>query len=256
MKDVDALAVRSYLASLRKEGLKKSSAGRHLSALRTFFAWLKREGKVSLNPARAIATPKADVALPRTLSVDEAALVVEARTGDDALSTRDRALLELLYATGLRVGELVALDPPGRGPFLRASSARSKGARKGSRLRSARGTALPRLARAPRHGRAEGRAARPGRGRLPERDGHTPHRPGVRRISTGRSGGPPSRGMSRRSAPALPSRRISFQAGRTSARSRSSATRRSRPRRIYAPRRADRLIEVYRKSHPKATAGD
>jgi integrase/recombinase XerC len=107
---VDALAVRSYLASLRKEGLKKSSAGRHLSALRTFFAYLKREGNVSANPARGVATPKADSPLPRTLSVDEASSVVEARTGDDALSVRDRALLELLYATGLRVGELVALD--------------------------------------------------------------------------------------------------------------------------------------------------
>jgi integrase/recombinase XerC len=109
---VDVLAVRSYLASLRKQGLARSSAGRHLSALRTFFAYLKREGKMSVNPARAVGTPKADAPLPRTLSVHEAASVVEARVGDDALSVRDRALLELLYATGLRVGELVGLDLP------------------------------------------------------------------------------------------------------------------------------------------------
>ena len=119
--------MRSYLASLRKEGLKKSSAGRHLSALRTFFAYLKREGKVSVNPARAIATPKADAALPRTLSVSEVAAVVEARTGDDALSRRDRALLELLYATGLRVGELVALDIPDVDPSSRQLRTLGKG---------------------------------------------------------------------------------------------------------------------------------
>src|SRR5262249_9557122 len=110
--DVDALAIRSYLASLRADGLAKSSAARHLSALRTFFAFLKREGKVSSNPARAVATPKPEASLPRTLSVEEAGAVVEARDGDDPLSARDRALLELLYATGLRVGELVALDLP------------------------------------------------------------------------------------------------------------------------------------------------
>ena len=67
-EDVDALAVRSYLAHLRADGLAKASMGRHLSALRTFFAFLKREGKVETNPARAIATPRKEHALPRTLS--------------------------------------------------------------------------------------------------------------------------------------------------------------------------------------------
>jgi integrase/recombinase XerC len=108
--DVDVLAVRSYLAALRKEGLAKSSIGRHLSALRTFFSFLAREGRVSKNPARAVATPRKEKALPRALSVPEAASVVEAREGDDPLARRDRALLELLYASGLRVSELVGLD--------------------------------------------------------------------------------------------------------------------------------------------------
>jgi integrase/recombinase XerC len=107
--DVDALAVRSYIAHLRAEGLSKASIGRHLSALRTFFTFLKREGRVASNPARAIATPRKDRTLPRTLSVDEAGAVVAAKGREGTLGARDRALLELLYATGLRVSELVGL---------------------------------------------------------------------------------------------------------------------------------------------------
>lgn len=107
--DVDALAVRSYLAHLRAEGLAKASIARHLSALRTFFAFLKREGRVAANPAKAIATPRQDRSLPRTLSVSEAGAVVEAKGREGSLGARDRALLELLYATGLRVSEAVAL---------------------------------------------------------------------------------------------------------------------------------------------------
>ncbi len=107
--DVDALAVRSFLAHLRAEGLAKVSMGRQLSALRTFFAFLKREGRVEANPAKAIATPRREHALPRTLSVTEVGAVVEAKGREGALGSRDRALLELLYATGLRVSELVGL---------------------------------------------------------------------------------------------------------------------------------------------------
>jgi len=110
--EADVLAVRSYLAHLRARGLSKTTMGRHLSALRTFFRFLSREGLSSANPARAVATPRAERALPRTLSVAEAAAVVEPREGEEGLSARDRALLELLYATGLRVSELCGLDLP------------------------------------------------------------------------------------------------------------------------------------------------
>jgi integrase/recombinase XerC len=111
--EADVLAVRSYLAHLRSRGLSKTSVGRHLSALRTFFRFLSREGRASANPARSVATPRAGRSLPRTLSVEEAASVVEGRPEEEGgLSVRDRALLELLYATGLRVSELVSLDLP------------------------------------------------------------------------------------------------------------------------------------------------
>ncbi len=109
-EDIDALAVRGFLSHLRKEGLSRESIRRHLSALRTFFRFLRREQRITENPARLVSAPKALKKLPRTLSVGEAASVVEAPDGSKPLGARDRALLELLYATGLRVSELVGLD--------------------------------------------------------------------------------------------------------------------------------------------------
>lgn len=110
--EVDALAVRSWLAALRAEGHARTSIVRRLSALRSFFTFLLREGLVEGNPARGVATPRTDKRLPVTLSVPEAAAVVEAPAPDTDLGLRDRALLELLYATGLRVSELVGLSLP------------------------------------------------------------------------------------------------------------------------------------------------
>lgn len=110
--EVDALTVRSWLASLRAEGHARSSIVRRLSALRTFFSWLQREGLAESNPARGVATPRTEKSLPVSLSVPEAAAVVEAPPPDTELGLRDRALLELLYATGLRVSELVGLSLP------------------------------------------------------------------------------------------------------------------------------------------------
>lgn len=109
-RDADTLAVRSWLSSMRTGGLARSSVGRRLSALRTFFRFLKREGRVSTNPAKGVATPRKEKALPKALSVSEASALVEAPEPDSWAGLRDRALLELLYATGLRVAELVGLD--------------------------------------------------------------------------------------------------------------------------------------------------
>lgn len=110
--EVDALAVRSWLAALRAEGHARTSIVRRLSALRSFFTFLQREGLVEGNPARGVATPRTEKSLPVSLSVPEAAAVVEAPAPDTDLGLRDRALLELLYATGLRVSELVGLSLP------------------------------------------------------------------------------------------------------------------------------------------------
>lgn len=108
--DVDTLAVRSFLAALHREGLGRRSQGRSLSAVKSFFRWCYRQGRVEANPAAPVRTPKHEKRLPRHLRPGEIEELLEAPRGDDPRSRRDRALLELLYSTGLRVGELVSLD--------------------------------------------------------------------------------------------------------------------------------------------------
>ncbi len=107
---VDPLAVRSFLAHLSREGVGRKSQGRALSAVRSLFRFACREGVVDSNPGEAVRTPKTGQHLPRHLRPGEIETLIEAADGDDALARRDRAILELLYAAGLRVGELVSLD--------------------------------------------------------------------------------------------------------------------------------------------------
>ena len=117
---VDAVAVRAFLGALGREGLGKRSQGRALAAVRGLFRWAVREGELPASPASAIRTPKAPQRLPRHLRPAEVEAVLEAAaappespsgsTAPARLGLRDRALVELLYASGLRVGELVSLD--------------------------------------------------------------------------------------------------------------------------------------------------
>jgi integrase/recombinase XerC len=117
--DVDRLAVRSFVAALARSGLARTSQGRALSAVKGLFRYAVREGDLPASPARGVRTPKAPRTLPRHLRPGEIESLIEA-AGDpaaagpasEALLLRDRAILELLYATGLRVGELVSLDWP------------------------------------------------------------------------------------------------------------------------------------------------
>jgi integrase/recombinase XerC len=108
--EVDALAVRSYLAAMTREKLEKSSQGRALSAIRSLFRFACREGTLAANPAQAVRTPKLPQTLPRHLRPGEIETLLEAPDPAEPLGRRDRAILELLYATGLRVSELVGLD--------------------------------------------------------------------------------------------------------------------------------------------------
>lgn len=106
--DVDHLLLRRYLALLGKRA-KKSSVGRKLAAIRSFFRFLVRRGVVAKNPAELISTPKKENRLPFHLDIDQVTTLVEAPEDDDKHALRDRAILEMLYSCGLRVSELTGL---------------------------------------------------------------------------------------------------------------------------------------------------
>src|SRR5207237_1209435 len=106
---VDSLAVRSYLASLHRARLASRSLARHLSTLRSFFRWACREGHLEKNPARALPSPRLPRTLPRAMTLPDTERLLTAEE-DGPFPERDRALFELLYATGLRVSEAAGLD--------------------------------------------------------------------------------------------------------------------------------------------------
>jgi len=111
VEDADVYVIRGFLAS-RHARNRKASVGRKLSALRTFYQFLIREGRAKVNPASLLAMPRKEQMLPSFLTVDDAFRLVEAPGEDSFLHARDRAMLELLYGSGLRVSELVSLDVP------------------------------------------------------------------------------------------------------------------------------------------------
>ena len=102
--------IRGFLGALSARGLKSSSLGRKLAALRSFFRFLNREGLLLGNPARPLRSPAKPKTLPPVLTVDEASRLLESPGGPPRSPLRDRALLELLYSSGLRVSELTGLD--------------------------------------------------------------------------------------------------------------------------------------------------
>jgi integrase/recombinase XerC len=108
---VDHLLIRSFLARLHRDGLKKSSAARKLASLRTFFRYLCREGILEANPARALLSPRLERRMPAHLDESEVGAFL-AVDGERDADVRARAIFELLYATGIRCAELVGLDLP------------------------------------------------------------------------------------------------------------------------------------------------
>jgi len=110
LKEVDRLVLRDYLAHLMEKGLVKASIARKLSAIRSFYRYLLQEGLVSTSPAATTSSPKLDKRLPSFLTLEEARRLLEAPDLSTPQGQRDRALLELLYASGLRVSELVKLN--------------------------------------------------------------------------------------------------------------------------------------------------
>ena len=114
VRSVDALRIRGFLSTLFARQEKKSSIARKLSAVRAFFKFLRREGVLAENPSTLVSTPKQDKKLPRIMTEEEMNTfldrVAEATKSGEPTMRRDRAVLEMLYASGLRVSELAGLD--------------------------------------------------------------------------------------------------------------------------------------------------
>lgn len=107
---VEREVLRKYLAWLAEQGLAKSSVVRRVSELRSFGKWLQREGHLKINPFQTLSAPKKPQRLPGVLSVQDTAALLMAPDTSNPQGMRDRAILEMLYAAGMRVSELVALD--------------------------------------------------------------------------------------------------------------------------------------------------
>lgn len=107
--EIDRLTIREWMAGLHADH-KKTSVARKLASLRTFFQFLIREGKLESNPAKMVATPKIERKLPNHLSMEDAVRFIETPDVNTDLGRRDRAILEFLYATGIRVGELTNIN--------------------------------------------------------------------------------------------------------------------------------------------------
>ncbi len=102
--------VQAFVADLEEKGLKASTVARKLAALRSLFRYLCREGALAANPAGAVASPLVERALPRHLPVEQVAEAMEAPATERFSGVRDRAILEMFYGGGIRLGELVALN--------------------------------------------------------------------------------------------------------------------------------------------------
>jgi len=107
---IDHLVLRKFLAEMRAKNFAKRTIARKLASLRSFFKFLYREGHMKTNPISAISTPKLDKKLPVVLDEKRIERLVQCPPGDNTAGLRDRAILETLYSTGMRVSELVGLN--------------------------------------------------------------------------------------------------------------------------------------------------
>jgi integrase/recombinase XerC len=108
--DLDLGLIRLFMAELYQQGQSRASVARKLSALRAFGRFLRREGWIEMDPASLAAAPRREQKIPGHLSVDEMVRLLEVPDRSTPLGRRDRAILELFYASGLRLGELAGLD--------------------------------------------------------------------------------------------------------------------------------------------------
>src|SRR5688500_4682876 len=106
----EPLTIREFLAYLYGQNYTKSTTARNLATLRSFYKFLTRRGLVSVNPLSTIRTPKQEKRLPKCLDLEQVQKLLEAPGDGDLLAARDKAMLEVLYSSGIRVSELVELE--------------------------------------------------------------------------------------------------------------------------------------------------
>ena len=110
ISEVDHLSLRRFLAEMRSKSYSKRTIARKLASLRSLFRFLYREGYIKSNPITAISSPKLDKKLPKFLDVEKVTMLILKPDITTDAGLRDRAILETLYSTGIRVSELVGLD--------------------------------------------------------------------------------------------------------------------------------------------------
>ena len=108
--EIDNVVLRGFLAKLQEKKNKKSTVARKLAAIRSFLQFCMKKKWLEDNPAKVVATPKQERHVPSFLSEDEMAKFLDLPQSDQPLDLRDKAVLELLYATGMRVSELVGIN--------------------------------------------------------------------------------------------------------------------------------------------------
>lgn len=104
-KDLD-----NYIKELNDNGFKSATVSRNIASLKAFFSYLNNEGICSNNPTKSVKSPKIEKKIPEILTTDEVFALLDQPSGDSPKEIRDKAMLELLYATGIRVSELISLD--------------------------------------------------------------------------------------------------------------------------------------------------
>ena len=109
-KHLDLAVIRGFLGDLHRGRQSRATVARKVSAVRSFFRYLRREGLVESDPAALVVAPRREQKVPAHLSVDEMSQLLDAPDGSTPLGRRDRAILELFYASGIRLSELVAID--------------------------------------------------------------------------------------------------------------------------------------------------
>jgi integrase/recombinase XerC len=121
------MEIRAYLAAMRDRGYSKATTARKLASLRSFYKFLVRRGQLDASPGSVLRTPKQDKRLPKFLDLQQVTALLEAPQADTLLGARDKAVLETIYSSGLRIGELVALNVEDLDEFSEALRIRGKG---------------------------------------------------------------------------------------------------------------------------------